>query len=316
MMDPDAPSPPPMPWPPLVSGINHGSSAEKLPGEAKGLLRLPHTQRKALPSCPFQDSDSSDDSFASIDSNVERLHLDIGREHVGSGSSGHGERSKSPSGARPTEQTCVPEQPSAATETAADLMTAAAFLARSSKMFVLGLAGPTESGIEPAASAVDKALIKLAWATVSTLTGSTMSALSKSFGNFDQVVAVGWLIADAVGLPLLEKSSAHAVGLKARRVASTLKADIAAIYKSVNDKVRKQKLASDDTKRIKLEQDAADAECALLCEPIDLPLPDSSQSVKASKRGSHKCAQEPTPTQKTARAQEAILAAEKAVRMA
>ena len=171
MMDPDAPSPPPMPWPPLVSGINHGSSAEKLPGEAKGLLRLPHTQRKALPSCPFQDSDSSDDSFVSIDSNVERLHLDIGREHVGNGSSGHGERSTSPSGARPTEQTCVPEQPSAATETAADLMTAAAFLARSSKMFVLGLAEPTESGIEPAASAVDKALIQLAWATVSTLTG-------------------------------------------------------------------------------------------------------------------------------------------------
>ena len=170
-MDPDAPSPPPMPWPPLVSGINHGSSAEKLPREAKGLRRLPHTQQKALPSCPFQDSDSSDDSFVSIDSNVERLHLDIGREHVGNGSSGHGERSKSPSGARPTEQTCVPEQPSAATETAADLMTAAAFLARSSKMFVLGLAEPTESGIEPAASAVDKALIQLAWATVSTLTG-------------------------------------------------------------------------------------------------------------------------------------------------
>ena len=47
MMDPDAPSPPPMPWPPLVSGINHGYSAEKLPGEVKGLLRLPHTQRKA-----------------------------------------------------------------------------------------------------------------------------------------------------------------------------------------------------------------------------------------------------------------------------
>jgi hypothetical protein len=191
-------------------------------------------------------------------------------------------------------------------------MTAAAFLARSSKMFVLGLAGPTESGIEPAASAVDKALIKLAWETVSTRTGSTMSAFSKSFGNFDHIVAVGWLIADAVGLPLLEKSSAHAVGLKARRVALTLKADIASILKSVKDKVRKQHLTSDDPKRIKLEQDAADAECALLSEPIDLPLPNSSQSVQAGKRGSRKCAHEPTPTQKTAGAQEALLAAEKA----
>ena len=84
----------------------------------------------------------------------------------------------------------------------------------------------------------------------------------------------------------------------------------------MNDKVRKQKLASEDPKRIKLEQDAADDECALLREPIDLPLPDSNQSVEAGKRGSHKCAHEPTPTQKTAGAQEALLAAEKAVELA
>ena len=46
-------------------------------------------------------------------------------------------------------------------------------------------------------------------------------ALSSAFhGNFDpRVVAVGWLLGDVVGAPLLSRAHAHAVGIRARRVA-------------------------------------------------------------------------------------------------
>mmetsp|Transcript_49185 Transcript_49185/g.110601 ORF Transcript_49185/g.110601 Transcript_49185/m.110601 type:complete len:208 (+) Transcript_49185:466-1089(+) len=47
-----------------------------------------------------------------------------------------------------------------------------------------------------------------------------VDALSKSFGNFDRVVGLGWLLGDAVlGAPLLSHKQAYDVGLKARREA-------------------------------------------------------------------------------------------------
>ena len=52
--------------------------------------------------------------------------------------------------------------------------------------------------------------------------------MAQAFGNFVVVVGAGWLLADAVGLPLLQHCDAHAVGLKARRIASNLVAEVAA----------------------------------------------------------------------------------------
>ena len=43
--------------------------------------------------------------------------------------------------------------------------------------------------------------------------------LSKSFGNFDRVVALGWLLGDAIGLPLMERVLAHKLGLAAKYLA-------------------------------------------------------------------------------------------------
>ena len=54
------------------------------------------------------------------------------------------------------------------------------------------------------------------------LTAAQVSALSKSFGNFDRVVAAGWLLGDALGLPLMERADALAVGLKAKYEAGKL----------------------------------------------------------------------------------------------
>ena len=44
--------------------------------------------------------------------------------------------------------------------------------------------------------------------------------------RFDRRVALGWLLADAAGLPLLDRPQAHALGIKAQRAASSAKAAI------------------------------------------------------------------------------------------
>ena len=43
----------------------------------------------------------------------------------------------------------------------------------------------------------------------------TIRALSNAFGNFDRITALGWLLADAAGRPLLDRKAAYDVGLKA-----------------------------------------------------------------------------------------------------
>ena len=44
---------------------------------------------------------------------------------------------------------------------------------------------------------------------------SAPPALSKAFGNFDRVVALGWLVADALGAPLLTREAAYDIGMTA-----------------------------------------------------------------------------------------------------
>jgi hypothetical protein len=147
---------------------------------------------------------------------------------------------------------------------------------RSSAMFSTDAAGPVASGLRRVAAEVTNEVVQLAWATISKLPDSTIRALSMAYGNFDRVVATGWLIADAVGLPLLERKgeqSAHAVGLKAKRVAISLKIDITAIQKAVKDMARKHNLAPDDPKRKELAREADEKESALLRAAVDLPLP-------------------------------------------
>ena len=61
------------------------------------------------------------------------------------------------------------------------------------------------------------------------LPDSTITVLSVAFGNFDRMVAAGWLLADALGMPLLACGDAHAAGLKARRESGRIKAACADI---------------------------------------------------------------------------------------
>ena len=150
----------------------------------------------------------------------------------------------------------------------------------------------------------------------------TVKALSKAFGNFDRVVGLGRLLADAVGHPLLEHSRAHAVGLSAKYEAGKLKA---AIDQYKRDARRDAgKLGSDDPKRQDLLAQAASAEDAapLLRESVDvgLTVPTAPARSSATATGSRKCAREqvvePDEDEELARAEAAVLACTKEVKRA
>ena len=110
-------------------------------------------------------------------------------------------------------------------------MTAAAMAERASKTFVVSAAGPRRSALPPVARKVTKELCLLAFNAANDLCNEHGKALSAAFGNFDRVVALGWLIGDALGMPPVDRAVAHAAGLKARRAATDLQKDQTAARK-------------------------------------------------------------------------------------
>ena len=100
-------------------------------------------------------------------------------------------------------------------------------------MFVVGTSAPQASGMSPAAKRATMELVMLAYNAANELCDTQGDALSKSFANFDRVVALGWLLGDAMGARLLLREQAYAVGLKARKAAVALKADVVAKKKAV-----------------------------------------------------------------------------------
>lgn len=168
------------------------------------------------------------------------------------------------------------------------------FQERVGLMFKTSNVGPTKSGREPMASEVSKGIMKMAWEVMDDrdeVPECLITVLSNRFGNFDRMVGCGWLLADAVGLPLPERADAYAVGLKARTQTGKLKAKI--YEKTKADRAAARKLEDTDPKRQELLEEAARTEAALLCEPIELPFTRSAQAV-SSATGSRKVAQEKT----------------------
>ena len=66
----------------------------------------------------------------------------------------------------------------------------------SAKMFVVIASEPAASGLQQTAPATTSRLVKLVWEHVNALPTATIDALSAAFGNFDRVVALGWLLGD------------------------------------------------------------------------------------------------------------------------
>ena len=92
-------------------------------------------------------------------------------------------------------------------------------------MFVVGTSAPQASGMSPAAKRATMELVMLAYNAANELCDTQGDALSQSFGNFDRVVALGWLLGDAMGAQLLSREQAHQVGNKARKAAVAFKAE-------------------------------------------------------------------------------------------
>ena len=93
--------------------------------------------------------------------------------------------------------------------------------------------------------------------------------LSACFGNFDNVVALGWLLGDVLLGVLMPHADALAVGRKAARMAPGLKEAFAAPSR------RAGKLQVGQAREDSLAQAVKD-EAALRQEQVELPLPDAA----------------------------------------
>ena len=102
-------------------------------------------------------------------------------------------------------------------EREADAVLTADFVARrSDRMFPLEGTEAVASGLEECVQQVTNKLIQLVWAHVQAWSDAHVNALHTAFGNFDRIVAAGWLLADAFDLPLMDREQALLVGLKVR----------------------------------------------------------------------------------------------------
>jgi len=163
-------------------------------------------------------------------------------------------------------------------------------------MFDLDRTGPTASCLPVLARSTSKELVKVVIEYINNrkkLPDSTVKKLSAVYGNFDRMVAAGWLLADAVGLPLLTRGDAYAAGLKARRESSRIKA----AYEDI--KLRAQRAASklsDDansSQRSELVAKAALDQSELLGSACDVGIFRAVAQAEPRPSGSRKRALEP-----------------------
>ena len=103
--------------------------------------------------------------------------------------------SDAPSPTAPARERAGQEQVSAGPE---HLLTADALAERAAAMFRADSSAPQASGLPPSGDQATKELVQLAFTAANDLCDKRGKALSQAFGNFDRVVALGWLLGDAV----------------------------------------------------------------------------------------------------------------------
>lgn len=265
------------------------------------------------PECAGGDSDSS----VSGAEESSRKQVRLTREHIGTEHSDDGsddfDSSRSVREGPAHEHT----EPSKAPEAADLSILRSALTARRAAMFDASRSGPEASGLDPVATGVTRGLVKVASEVLEKLLPADVKVLSKAFGNFDKVVALGRLLADAMdGRVLLEHKRAHAVGLKAKREVGRIKSDIDQVKRDARREACK--LSTDDPKRQELLALAARAEdeAPLLWELADVGLSTSTAPACSSATGSRKRAREPDEPDEMSRAEAAVLECAKATKRA
>ena len=189
-----------------------------------------------------------------------------------------------------------------------------AMAVRASKMFVVGSAGHVASGHPPLASEATKGIVELAAAHMDDLKKAHVAALPASFGNFDRTVGLGWLIGDAVDVPLMSRKEAHAVGLKAVRAATRIKAELRSAKLAAQRAA--SKLMPDDPQRDELLKEAEAAQETIRRAPVDVSLPAGSAASSANGSREVELSPEDAHEQAIAAAEAELLQLQKAVKRA
>ena len=117
------------------------------------------------------------------------------------------------------------------------MLTAPLMATRARKMFVVGTSGPSASGLSALAKQPTKEIVLLVFNVINEWTKADIDALSDSFGNFDRVVAQGWLLGDALGM-LLTHTDAYALGCKVRHHAGKIAGEIAGVRRAAKMRFR------------------------------------------------------------------------------
>ena len=194
---------------------------------------------------------------------------------------------------RPSEQT-DPDEPAAAADGAAasaiaqDAMPAPSgkvdeleWHGRADIMFKVESGGPVASGRLPAAKTVTKEMLHDAWEAIKAVAKSRGRQLTQSYGNFDKLCGLGWLLGDVICGRLVDGDVAYRVGRRLGKPASGLQAEFAAPLRRFG----KRKFATEEVRERERAAAAAE-EAELRCEEIDvdfdLPPPAAAATAAAA----------------------------------
>ena len=185
-----------------------------------------------------------------------------------------------------------------ASETTKEPQDEIAFLARFGIVFDIGNTEQVASGLMPVAADVNKRIVQSAVKVVWEVPDSMVTALSAAHGNFDRVVALGWLIADAVravGSPMLDRKQALAVGLKAKQEATNIKTDLQNLRRVAMREVGA--LDADNAVHVALKESRLkkldEAQDDLLSQAVRWTLPSQAAPTTSLATGSRKRARDP-----------------------
>ena len=164
-------------------------------------------------------------------------------------------------------------------------VTADVINARDDRMFVVGAAEPTPSGLGALATSASNEMISLVWKHAQKISKARMAALSRSFGNFDMVVAAGWLLGDLVrGAPILKRSEAHTIGLKIKYEAGKVEKNVA----KIRLEAKRAAYGVTTAARLKLLEDAEQKVQTLLRAALEAELPWPAVAQPAARKRKRK----------------------------
>ena len=146
-------------------------------------------------------------------------------------------------------------------------------------MFVVGAAAPTASGRRAVLPVATQEAVVLGWEVIRARCKADGKELSRSFGNFDQRVGLGWLLGDLVLGELIAFDDALAVGTKAVKQGPDFKAAFAAPSRRAG----KARYSSDEDRERALAAAAAEERTLRRTDP-ELPFPAASPRPLVPKR--------------------------------